>query len=252
MYTIIFAGGYGTRLVEETKKIPKPMVKIGKKPILEHIIDFYAKRKFRNFIILTGYKHNKIYEHFENKKNYITNYLGKTSNKPLKNINNKIAVNFLYTGLNSNKSQRLLKLKKYLLKEKFFFLTYGDGLSNVNLKKLYKIHYNNKNICTLTAINPLPRFGLLKVKKNKIIRFDEKKIIKDHYVNGGFFVCDSKIFSFFKKNKNFDFEKNLLSILAKKNLLGCYRHHDFWYSMDTLRDKMYLNKIYKKNNAPWL
>lgn len=250
MFVIIFAGGTGTRLYEETKKVPKPMVKIGKKPILEHIINCYLKRSYKNFIILTGYKHNKIYDYFRKKKYHI-NFL-KKNEKPLKDIKNKITLNFLYTGLKSNKLQRLLFVKKYLAKDESFFLTYGDGLSNVNLKKLLNLHYKNNNYCTLTAINPLPRFGLLKVQKNKVTRFDEKKIIKDHYVNGGFFVCDYKFFSFFKNKKNFDFEKNLLNILAKKKKLGCYKHRGFWYSMDTLRDKIYLNKLYKNKNAPWL
>jgi glucose-1-phosphate cytidylyltransferase len=252
MYTVIFAGGYGTRLLEETRKVPKPMVKIGAKPILEHIINFYAKWGYKNFIILTGYKHEKIYEHFKkNRKIYSLNYL---SNKTslTKSFNNKISINFLYTGLNTNKLNRLKKVQTYLKNEESFFLTYGDGLSNINLKKLLFLQKKQKNICTLSAINPLPRFGLLKIKNKKVTRFEEKKIIQDHYVNGGFFVCDKKIFSYIKNSKNFDFEQNILSKLAKTNKLGCYKHHGFWYSMDTLRDKIYLNKLFKAGHAPWL
>lgn len=251
MYCVIFAGGYGTRLVEETKKIPKPMVRIGKKPILEHIINFYKNRGYNNFIILTGYKHKKIYEYFKNNKIYNLNFLKKNSKLKEKSIK-KITINFFYTGLNTNKYERLLKLKKYLSNEENFFLTYGDGLSNINLKKLISKHVKNKNICTLSAINPIPRFGLLKLNKDKVIKFEEKKTIENHYVNGGFFICNKKIFSFSKRKQNFDFEENLLSKLAKINKLGCYRHKGFWYSMDTLRDKLYLNKLLKAGHAPWL
>ncbi len=252
MYTVIFAGGYGTRLLEQTRKIPKPMVNIGSKPILEHILNFYANRNFKNFIILTGYKHKKIYEHFQKKKKTcLINFLSKKKNL-IKSSNSKIAINFLYTGLNSNKLTRLKKIKKYLKDENHFFLTYGDGLSNINLKKLIYLHKKDKNICTLSAINPLPRFGLLKIKKNNVTRFEEKKIIKDHYVNGGFFVCDKKIFSYFGKDKKFDFEDTVLSKLARKKKLGCYKHYGFWYSMDTLRDKLFLDKLCKAGDAPWL
>ena len=196
MYTVIFAGGYGTRLLEETRKVPKPMVKIGTMPILEHILNFYSTRGHKNFIILTGYKHEKIHEYFAKKSFcYSINYL--SGNKNLfKWSGSKINLNFLYTGINSNKLSRLKKVYRYLKDEDKFFLTYGDGLANVNLKKLLYFHKKENNVCTLSAINPLPRFGLLKIKKNKVKKFEEKKIIKDHYVNGGFFICDKKIFSY--------------------------------------------------------
>ena len=250
MYTVIFAGGYGTRLYEETRKIPKPMVRIGNKPILEHIINIYAAQKFKKFIILTGYKHNEIKKYFKRKKYFVNNL---NSNSRLREDKNKISLNLLYTGLKSNKLERLKQAKKYLLNEKSFFLTYGDGLSNVSLSKLLKEHEREKNIITLTAINPVPRFGLLKIEKKKIVKFEEKKIIKDQFVNGGFFVCDKDLFKLFEsENKNIDFEENILNMLARDNKLGFYKHNYFWYSMDTLRDKIYLNDLLKNDRAPWI
>ena len=203
----------------------------------------------KKFIILTGYKHQEIYKYFK-KKNYSINYLNKKNQ--VKNHKNKISINFLYTGQKTNKLQRLLKVKEYIKNEKFFFLTYGDGLSNINLKKLLSFHKSKKGACTLSAINPQPRFGLLKIKKDKIIKFEEKKLIKNNYVNGGFFVCNFEIFKYCKNESNYDFEENLLSDLANKGKLNAYKHHKFWYSMDTLRDKHYLNKLFKEKNAPWL
>lgn len=250
MYTIIFAGGHGTRLYEETRKIPKPMVRIGNTPILEHIINIYASQKYKKFIILTGYKHEEIKKYFKKKKYFINNL---NSNSRLREDKNRISLNLLYTGLKSNKLQRLNQAKKYLSNEKLFFLTYGDGLSNVSLSKLLREHIRGKNIITLTAINPSPRFGLLEIKKKKIVKFEEKKIIKDQFVNGGFFVCDTELFKLYEsKNKNLDFEENILNKLAIDKKLGFYKHNSFWYSMDTLRDKIYLNNLLKNDRAPWI
>lgn len=252
MYVVIFAGGRGTRLMEETKNVPKPMVKIGPYPIIEHLIYTYRKFKLNKFILLTGYKSQNFYTYFSQKKNFfidnknsqnseIFDKFEKSKNK------NKVYIKSLYTGLNSNKKSRLLKAQKFL-KDKFF-LTYGDGLSNINFEKQLKFHNKYNEVCTLTGINPPQRFGVLEIKGNYVQKFSEKKSLKKNFVSGGFFICSPSIFKFFKKDKS-DFEEGVLPLLAKKKKLKVYKHTGFWYSMDTLRDKIYLTKLYYKN-APW-
>ena len=231
MKLVIFAGGLGTRISEETDYIPKPMVKIGNKPILWHIIKYYSVFGFSDFIICGGYK-------IDNIKNYFRKF------KKNKLLNIKI----VNTGKNSNTGERLKKIKKYI--NGTFCLTYGDGLSNVNIDKLINFHNINKSIATLTAVKPIPHFGKLIFKGNKINRFLEKNQNKENWINGGFFVCEKKIFNYLNK-KNTIFESDVLSLLAKRNKLAGYKHKNFWYCMDTLRDKRYLNSLWLSKKAPW-
>jgi glucose-1-phosphate cytidylyltransferase len=229
MKLVILAGGLGTRISEETDYIPKPMVKIGKEPILWHIIKYYSTFGFREFIICGGYKINFIRNFFK-KKN--------------KSCNIKV----INTGKNSNTGERLKRVKKYI--NNTFCLTYGDGLSNVNLNKLIYFHNKNKSIATLTAVKPIPHFGKMVFKGNKVFKFFEKNKKKENWINGGFFVCEKNIFKYLV-SKNPIFESETLPILAKKKLLAAYKHNDFWYCMDTLRDKRYLNSLWSSKKAPW-
>jgi glucose-1-phosphate cytidylyltransferase len=233
MKLIIFAGGLGTRLSEETDYVPKPMVKIGKKPILWHIIKYYSVYGFSDFVICGGYKINII-------KNYFT----RTQKKFNKNFNIKI----VNTGKSTNTGGRLERVKKYITGP--FCLTYGDGLSNVNLDKLIKFHKKSKSIVTLTCVKPIPHFGKIILKGNRVSKFSEKNPNKENWINGGFFVCEKKIFNFFNK-KNSIFESDILEYLTKKKKLAAYKHKDFWYCMDTLRDKRHLNSLWMSKKAPW-
>jgi glucose-1-phosphate cytidylyltransferase len=230
MKLVIFAGGLGTRISEETDYIPKPMVKIGKKPILWHIIKYYSFFGFSEFIICGGYKINII-------KNYFK-----------KNLNRSWSIQVVNTGKSSNTGERLKKVKKYI--DDTFCLTYGDGLSNIDLNKLINFHKKNKSIATLTAIKPIPHFGKMSFKGNKVTKFFEKNKKKENWINGGFFVCEKNIFKYLV-SKNPIFESKVLPILAKKKLLAAYKHNDFWYCMDTLRDKRYLNDLWLSKKAPW-
>ena len=230
MKLIIFAGGLGTRISEETDYIPKPMVKIGKKPILWHIIKYYSCFGFSEFIICGGYKINVIKNYFKKK------------------IFNPWNIKVINTGINSNTGERLKRVKKYL--DNTFSLTYGDGLSNVNINKLINFHKKNKSTATLTAVKPAPHFGKIIFKGNKVTKFLEKNKKMEKWINGGFFVCEKEIFKYIKK-KNSILEIDVLGILAKKNKLAALRHDDFWYCMDTLRDKRYLNNLWSKKKAPW-
>jgi len=243
MQVVILAGGLGTRISEETDFIPKPMVLIGRKPILWHIIKFYVSYGFNNFIICGGYKIKYIRNFF--KKNNHKSYNDKIK---LKNINIKI----VDTGKNSNTGKRILRIKKYLNKDKDFCITYGDGLCDVNLNNLIKFHNKQKSVVTLTAVKPQPRYGNIFFKKNLISNFSEKNVGNENWINGGFFICKYRIFNYFKKKRNPIFESQILKKLAVKGKLAGYKHKKFWYCMDTLRDKRYLNYLYKIRKTPWV
>jgi glucose-1-phosphate cytidylyltransferase len=232
MKLVIFAGGLGTRISEETDSIPKPMVIIGKKPILWHIIKYYSVFGFSDFIICGGYKMNII-------KKYFKNYTKKKTQWNIKVLN---------TGINSNTGERLRRVKKYINDK--FCLTYGDGVSNVDVSKLIKFHSKNKSTVTLTAVKPAPHFGKVIFKGNKVTKFLEKNQKKESWINGGFFVCEKNIFKYLNK-KNSIFETHVLPFLAQRKKLLAYKHKDFWYCMDTLRDKRHLNNLWFLNKAPW-
>jgi glucose-1-phosphate cytidylyltransferase len=230
MKTVILAGGLGTRLSEETKKIPKPMVKLGGLPIILHIINYYKKFGYNEFIICSGYKRHVINNYF------IDDH----------------SVDVINTGIKNESGSRLKKIKNYFKKDEDFFMTYGDGLSNINLKNLLKFHKKHKKIATLSAVRPLPRFGHLTIKGNKVVKFKEKDILSEGWINGGFFVLNSKIFNYIDNSNNCIFEKKPLESLSKNRELMAYKHEKFWHPMDTLRDKNYLNDLLKKKEAPWL
>ena len=230
MKVVILAGGLGTRLAEETDKIPKPMVKIGNKPIISHIIRLYLNFGFKEIIICSGYKKEKIKNYFKNQRN----------------------INVVDTGLKSESGSRIKLIKKYLDDDDDFFMTYGDGVSNINIKKLLKFHKKHKKIATLSAVRPLPRFGHLTIKNKKITKFKEKDKVSEGWINGGFFVLNKKVFKYIDSRINCIFEKKPLERLSKDGQLMAYKHDGFWHPMDTLRDKRFLNDLIKKRIAPWL
>ncbi|MDC0397523.1 sugar phosphate nucleotidyltransferase [Candidatus Pelagibacter sp.] len=233
MKLVILAGGLGTRISEETEFIPKPMVKIGQKPIIWHIMKYYSLFGVNDFIICGGYKMHKIDQFFL-----------KNSNK--KNWNVKV----INTGKNSNTGERLFRVKNYLKNEKIFFLTYGDGLSSINLNTLKKFHILNNATITVSAVKPPPRFGKLKIINKKIKHFYEKNSSAEDWISGGFFVCNFSIFSFFKKN-NPIFEKDIIPKIVIKKKAFVFKHYGFWHPMDTMQEKRNLNKLWKSGAAPW-
>ena len=223
---VILAGGLGTRLPEYTKKVPKPMVKINNKPILIHIINHYIKFGFRDFIIAAGYKVNVIRKYFKI--------------SPIK----KCKVRIIDTGIKSMTGGRLKRLKKYLASDTFM-MTYGDGLSNVNLRNLLKFHKRHKKLITLTAVRPPARFGAIKLEGNYAKTFKEKSSLDEGWINGGYFVIEPKFLELIKNDLTY-LEKEPLEIAAKKKQLLAFRHNDFWQCMDTKRDKDNLEKFFKK------
>jgi len=222
MKVILLAGGFGTRLSEYTKTIPKPMVHAGGKPILLHIMKLYAKYGFKDFYIALGYK-GEIIKKFFAKKFFDWN------------------INLIETGKNTMTGGRLKRLKKYIGKETFM-MTYGDGISNVNLKKLLKFHKKNKKLVTLTAVRPPARFGALKLKGQYVSYFKEKSKLDEGWINGGFFVMEPEFFKFIKNDSTY-LEREPLEQSSKKRQLAAFRHVGFWQCMDTKRDKDKLNKI---------
>ena len=231
MKLVILAGGHGTRLSEETKTKPKPLIKIGDKPIIWHLMKIYSSFGINEFIICLGYKGGMIRDElktYAEKENWV--------------------INFVDTGLHTMTGGRVRRVKKYLRYEKNFCLSYGDGLSNINIKKLIKFHVNAGKIATLTAVKYKNPKGVLSIVKNsKVNKIKEKPL---EYINGGFFVLSQNIFEYLKNDQTI-FEKDCLPLLAKKNQLIAFKHNDFWACMDTLREKKELNTFWKTKNCKW-
>tara|TARA_Y100001958_G_C20986974_1_gene375959 strand:- start:19 stop:747 length:729 start_codon:yes stop_codon:yes gene_type:complete len=239
MKIIILAGGKGTRISEYTKTIPKPMIKIGGKPLLLHIINHYVKYGYKNFYIALGYKKNVIINFFKK-----FNQLDKSFNY---NINNKkIKITLSNTGENTLTGGRIKKMKKFINKDEDFMFTYGDGVSNVNLKKLISFHKRNKKMITVTAVRPPARFGEITLKKNRVSKFKEKPQVSTGWINGGFFVAKYNFFNLISGDKTI-LEKEPLESATKKRQLYAFKHKGFWKCMDTFRDKNVLEQIFKKN-----
>ena len=228
MKVVILAGGYGTRISEYSKTIPKPMIAINKKPIIVHIMEHYAKHGFNDFYIALGYKGSVIKEYFKNKKF-------------------KWKINLIDTGLKTMTGGRLKRLKKLLGKETFL-MTYGDGLSDINLTKLLKFHNRNKKLVTLTAVRPPARFGAIKLKGNTVTTFKEKAKMDEGWINGGFFVIEPKFLDLIKNDQTF-LEKEPLESAGKKGQLCAFKHNGFWQCMDTKRDKDKLEEILKNKKS---
>ena len=228
MKVVILAGGYGTRISEYSKTIPKPMIAINKKPIIVHIMEHYAKHGFNDFYIALGYKGSVIKEYFKNKKF-------------------KWNINLIDTGLKTMTGGRLKRLKKFLGKETFL-MTYGDGLSDINLTKLLKFHNRNKKLVTLTAVRPPARFGAIKLKGNTVTTFKEKAKMDEGWINGGFFVIEPKFLDLIKNDQTF-LEKEPLESAGKKDQLCAFKHNGFWQCMDTKRDKDKLEEILKNKKS---
>ena len=227
MKVVILAGGLGTRIPEYSSKIPKPMVKIINKPILMHIIEHYIRHGFKEFYLALGYKGEVIKKYIRTKK------LGK-----------KTKIHLIETGKNTMTGGRLKRLKKYISDETFM-MTYGDGLSNIDLKKLLQFHKKNNKLVTLTAVRPPARFGAIKLKKNLVNYFKEKSKMDEGWINGGFFVIEPEFLKYIKNDATY-LEREPLEILTKKKQLSAFRHEGFWQCMGTKRDKDRLEEILKR------
>jgi glucose-1-phosphate cytidylyltransferase len=238
MKAVILAGGYGTRISEETHVKPKPMIEIGGMPILWHIMKHYSNYGINDFVICCGYKGYIIKEYFAN---YFLHRSDVTF-EPWK-------VTLVDTGLDTMTGGRLKKVESYLDNETFCF-TYGDGISNINISESLKLHKDTGTIATVTAVQPPGKFGRMNLKENIVNHFEEKPIGDEGWINGGYFVLEPSVFKYLKDESTI-WEREPLEGLAKNKQLSAYKHTGFWQPVDTLWDKNYLENIWKNNNSSW-
>tara|TARA_B100001559_G_C16407544_1_gene578746 strand:+ start:174 stop:872 length:699 start_codon:yes stop_codon:yes gene_type:complete len=231
MKVVILAGGFGTRLSEYTDNIPKPMVPIGDIPIIHHIINIYARYGHKEYYIALGYKGDVIKSYFKNK---------------VKDLN----INLIDTGSETLTGGRVKRLEKYL-KGETFLLTYGDGLSNINIDELVTFHKSHKKIITMSAVRPPARFGALTLQDTRIEKFKEKVQLNDNWINGGFFVVNQEFFQYLKNDQTV-LEKEPIENVVKDDQIRAFRHEGFWQCMDHKVDKDFLDKLVKEKKAPWL
>lgn len=253
MQAVILAGGFGTRISEESYLKPKPMIEIGSKPIIWHIMKIFSHYKINDFIICCGYKGYLLKEYFSNyflHNSDVTFDLGTNKIEIHKKNSEDWKVTLIDTGLNTLTGGRIKRIKEYI-NEDNFCLTYGDGLSDINISKLIEFHYSQKKDATLTAVQPAGRFGVLKItNQNEVQSFQEKPIGDGGWVNGGFFILNKSVINKIQDD-NTIWEKEPLINLAKNNNLAAFKHKGFWHPMDTLRDKNYLEDLWNSSNPPW-
>ena len=253
MKTVILCGGLGTRLSEETQIRPKPMVEIGGRPILWHIMKIYERFGMSDFILALGYKGEII-------KDYFLNYHARQSDLTVHLKNNNVEyknptvedwrVSLIETGALTMTGGRLLRLKSYLQSSGTFFLTYGDGVSDVNISELLSFHRSHGRLATVTAVRPPARFGNLQIDNDQVTNFQEKPQAGEGWINGGFFVFEPEVIDFIADDTTL-LEKAPLEQIANQGQLMAYRHAGYWQSMDTLRDKQALEDIWATGNVPW-
>ncbi|MBT7600416.1 MAG: glucose-1-phosphate cytidylyltransferase [Anaerolineae bacterium] len=252
MKVVILAGGLGTRLSEETARKPKPMVEIGDRPMLWHIMSIYAAHGFKEFVVALGYKGEVI-------KDYFLNYHHRSRSLSVNLQSGEVSVHngssedwtvhLLDTGAKTQTGGRVKRAAAFIGEEPFM-LTYGDGVSNVNISELVRFHHEQKKLVTITAVRPPARFGQMIFDGERVSEFVEKPQIGEGWINGGFFVLQPEIVNYIDGDQSI-FEREPLEQIAKKGELAAYRHQDFWHCMDTLRDVKTLNSLWLEGNAPW-
>lgn len=255
MKALILAGGFGNRLSEETDNKPKPMVEIGGKPILWHIMKTYSHYGINEFVILLGYKGYYIKEYFSNYFLHQSDVTIDMSNGDMEVHNNSSEpwkITLLDTGLNAMTGARIKKAKPYIDNDTFM-LTYGDGVANIDINETLKFHKKHGKLMTMTSAQPEGRFGALNInEKNQVCKFNEKPKGDGSWINAGYFVCQPEVLNYIDNGDNIVFEEGPLRNLAKDCQIYTYKHKGFWMPMDTLRDKRYLNEMCNNNNATWM
>ena len=252
MKVALLAGGLGTRLAEETDRIPKPMVEIGGKPMLWHIMRLYAHYGYNDFLVACGYKGEIIKEYFHNffvhNNDYVVNLLD-GSRELLNSGSIDWRVGVIDTGQGTMTGGRLLRLRPWLAEERFM-VTYGDGLGDVDIGALIEFHKAHGRLATVTAVRPPSRFGALQIEDTAVTQFSEKPQTREGWINGGFFVFEPEIFNYLE-DENTVLERDPMEQLAAAGQLCAFRHEGFWQPMDTLREKRLLESLWKSKTAPW-
>ena len=252
MKAIILAGGYGTRISEETSQKPKPMIEIGNKPILWHILKIYSNYGINDFIICCGYKGYVIKEYFANYFLHNSDVTFDMSDNTMQIHTKKSEpwkITLVDTGEKTMTGGRLKRVQEYIQNETFCF-TYGDGVADINIKELIDFHTKNKRLATLTAVKPPGRFGSIKFERGKVLSFQEKPKGDGNMINGGFFVLEPSVLDLIDGD-NCTWEDKPLKFLAENNQLSAFYHNGFWQPMDMLKDKHFLEKLWNSNNPPW-
>ncbi|MBW2342004.1 MAG: glucose-1-phosphate cytidylyltransferase [Deltaproteobacteria bacterium] len=255
MKVVILCGGMGTRLRELTEVTPKPMIPIGNYPICWHIMKYFSSYGYSDFVLCLGYKKGVFIDFFLNYREHnsdITVHLGE-NNATFHNNHDEEDWNVTLadTGMETNTGGRIKRIEKYI-EDDNFFLTYGDGLSNVDLNDLTEMHSKNGKIITVTGVHPSSRFGEIKISKNLVESFNEKPQTSESYINGGFMVINRHIFRrYMDDNPDLDFESEVMPSVARDGEMTVYRHDGFWQCMDTSREYQLLNTIWGKGSAPW-
>lgn len=251
MKAVILAGGFGTRISEETHLKPKPMIEIGGKPILWHIMKYYSHFNINDFVICLGYKGYMIKEYFANyfmHMSDVTIDIQKNKVDVHQNFSEPWTITLVDTGENTMTGGRIKRVSKFI--DDTFCLTYGDGLSNIDIQESIKFHKKNQLLATLTAVQTPGRFGALKINDLKVTDFQEKPIGDSSWVNGGYFVFEPDVLDYIKDDTTI-LERDSLERLAKEKQLGAYKHDGFWQAMDTLREKQQLENLWDSGKAPW-
>ena len=253
MKAVILAGGLGTRISEETDNIPKPMIQIGSKPILWHIMKIYSDHGINDFIICCGYKGYVIKEYFSNYFLHMSDVTFCMKSNKMK-VHHKRSepwtITLVDTGEETMTGGRIKRIEQFVKDEDYFCLTYGDGVSNINITKLIKYHKQKDTLATLTAVYPPGRFGALDIHGGKVRTFEEKPKGDGSRINGGFFVLSPKVISSIEGDSTV-WEQKPMESLAKSGEMSAFEHDGFWQPMDTLRDKNYLEELWQSNAAPW-
>lgn len=255
MKVIILCGGTGTRLKEETEFKPKAMVYVGNKPIIWHIMKIYASYGFDEFVLALGYKADYIKDFFLNQKSFTSDFtLDTKTHKTHYFLDSRpevdnFKITFVDTGIETPTGERILRCKKYISeKDKYFMVTYADGVGNLNIKKILEFHKKQKTIGTISGVHPRSKYGLVKINNHNIVNgFNEKPVLSD-WVNGGFMVFNQRFFRYLKRG---DMDYNALKRLAVGQQLSLYKHDGFWFSIDTYRELQDLNTIWSSGNPPW-
>lgn len=253
MKVVILAGGFGTRISEESSQRPKPMIEIGGKPILWHIMKIFSYYGYNDFIICLGYKGYMIKEYFLNFSLQNSDVTVDYRNHNQLTFHQKVyepwKITMVDTGIDSMTGGRIKRVKDFIEGDTFL-MTYGDGVANVNIKKLVDFHKKHGRLVTVTATQPMGRYGSLNLSGDTVISFHEKTVKEANWINGGFFVMGKKFIDYIENDFSV-LEKEPLEKVAQEGNLIAYKHYDFWQPMDTMRDKSFLEELWKTNNAPW-
>lgn len=256
MKVVILCGGKGTRLREETEYIPKPMVRVGGKPILWHIMSYYASFGYNEFVLCLGYKGEIIKDYFRNyfwNESDVTVSLNQEEKATFHEINKGLdwKVTLANTGEDSMTAYRVKLIQKYIEKGESFMLTYGDGVCSVDIDALVNQHKNSSNICTISGVHPAGRFGELSIENDNIVGFNEKPQVEGGYINGGYMVCDYKMFDYLPDDPGMMLEQEPIKNVVRDGKMGVFKHEGFWQCMDTYAEMTFLNNLWKSGNCPW-